>query len=231
MEIMRSNVFVVLLMGVMTFGVSQAQAGAIKGVVELFTSQGCSSCPPADRAFSGISKQNGVIGIAWHVDYWDYLGWRDTFSSAQATSRQQNYAAGVGGSSYTPQIIVNGKRVVGQASSSTAIASALQGSLPVALDIKRSGSRIIVEAGGGTGNANLVLVRFYRDKSVKIKRGENAGATVTYHHPVINARNIGTWKGQAMRQNLPVGECGGSAGCAILLQRGGAGEILGAAML
>ena len=231
MSIVKAFPAIVLLLALAGVGAPPAHADGVKGVVELFTSQGCSSCPPADRAFMGISKRGGVIGLAWHVNYWDYLGWKDTFSSSQATSRQQKYAAGVGGSSYTPQIIVNGKRIVGQSSSTSAIASAMQGSLPVKLSIVSSGSGPIVEVGGGTGSANLVLVKFYRDKSVVIKRGENAGSTVTYHHPVISARNIGTWTGSALKHGLSAGECGASIGCAVILQRPGVGEILGAAML
>lgn len=204
-----------------------AHAGNVKGVVEIFTSQGCSSCPPADRAFSAAASQNGVLGLAWHVDYWDYLGWRDTFSSAQATSRQRSYGGGV----YTPQIIVNGKTVVKQSSSSAAIASALHGSLPVNVSIKSNGKTLVVQAGDGTGHANLVLVKFYRSKTVAIQRGENAGASITYRHPVIGSRNIGTWNGHALTRELKPGECSASSGCAILLQRGGTGEILGAAML
>ena len=221
----------VLFLASTSFSASSGQADGVKGVVELFTSQGCSSCPPADRAFSGISKRGGIIALAWHVDYWDYLGWKDTFSSSQATARQQKYAAAVGSSSYTPQIIVNGKRVVEQASSTAAIASAMQGSLPVKLSIISSPGGRVIEVGAGTGSANLVLVKFHRDKSIIITRGENAGSTVTYHHPVIGARNIGTWTGSALKHELLAGECGSSIGCAVILQRPGVGEILGAAML
>jgi hypothetical protein len=205
---------------------SNAYAGSVRGVVEIFTSQGCSSCPPADRAFSFVSNQNGILGLAWHVEYWDYLGWRDTFSSAQATSRQRAYGGGV----YTPQVIVNGDTVVAQSASSSAIASSLGGSLPVKVTIRSSGKGVVVEAGAGSGRASLVLVKFFCNKTVAIKRGENAGASVSYHHPVISSRNIGSWSGKALSQELRVGECGGSTGCAILLQRG-VGKILGAAVL
>jgi hypothetical protein len=211
---------------------SSAHAGDVKGVVEIFTSQGCSSCRSADRTFSEVISQNGVLGLAWHVDYWDYLGWRDTFSSPQATARQEAYSKGPGkGRIYTPQVIVNGKTLVARSRSSSAIVSAMQGPLPVRVTIEPGGKGFVVEAGEGGGRANLVLVKFFRSKTVAIKRGENVGYTITYNHPVIDSRNIGAWNGHALRQELPPGECGASTGCAILLQRGGAGEILGAAML
>ncbi len=198
-----------------------AQAGNVRGVVEIFTSQGCSDCPPADQAFAGVINNNGVLGLAWHVDYWDYLGWKDTFSSAQATARQSAYGKG----SYTPEVIVNGTRVVENSRSSAAIASALGGSLPVSVSINGS----TVHVGSGNGQASLVLVKFYRSKTVAIKRGENIGKDVTYQHPVIGSRHIGTWNGKAM--SVDVGnECGGGIGCAVLLQVG-VGRILGAATL
>jgi hypothetical protein len=201
--------------------IAPAQAGNVRGVVEIFTSQGCSDCPAADRAFSGVINNNGVLGLAWHVDYWDYLGWKDTFSSAQATSRQAAYGKG----SYTPEVIVNGTTVIENSRSSSAIASAIGGSLPVNVSINGN----TVSVGSGNGHANLVLVKFRRSATVAIKRGENAGKNVTYQHPVIGSRRIGSWNGSAMSVDL-AGECNGGTGCAVLLQVG-VGRILGAATL
>lgn len=217
---MRAISVLVALLTTVTFA-SPAHAGQVRAVVELFTSQGCSSCPPADRAFGSVTTQGGVLGLAWHVDYWDYLGWKDTFSLAQATSRQAAYGKG----SYTPEIIVNGSQVISQSGSASAISSALGSALPVNLSI--SGGKVNV--GAGTGNASLVLVKFYRSKTVAIKRGENAGKNVTYHHPVIGSKRIGSWNGKATSVDLG-GECGGGIGCAVLLQQG-VGRILGAVTL
>jgi hypothetical protein len=215
-----------------------AQAGGVKGVVELFTSQGCSSCPPADKVFGEIIEQNGVVGLAWHVDYWDYLGWKDTFSSAAATSRQRAYARGIGERGvYTPQIIVNGDTVAKNSSFRQSIASALSGSLPVALDAKVSDGSLVVTAGGGDGEANLVLVTYDNSQNVPIERGENAGTTVNYRHAVEGVQTIGMWKGKSLTVELPGAEYAPKKGqgCAILLQRvssGGApGAILGAAIV
>jgi hypothetical protein len=200
---------------------THAQAGNVRGVVEIFTSQGCSDCPAADRAFSEVTTRGGVLGLAWHVDYWDYLGWKDTFSSAQATSRQAAYGKG----SFTPEVIVNGTTLVSSSRSPAAIASAMGSALPV--NVLTSGGKINI--GAGNGRANIVLVKFIRSKAVAIQRGENAGKLVTYHHPVIGSKTIGAWTGKAM--SIDIGnECGGTTGCAILLQVG-VGRILGAATL
>ncbi len=201
--------------------ISPASAGNVRGVVEIFTSQGCSSCPPADRAFAAVTSQNGVLGLAWHVDYWDRLGWRDTFSSAQATSRQAAYGKG----SYTPEVIVNGNTVISNSSSSAAIASAVGGSLPVSVNISSGGK---INIGAGSGRANVVLVKFIRSKTVAIGRGENAGKSVTYRHPVVSSRSIGSWNGKAQSLVVGAGECSGGVGCAVLVQVG-IGRILGAA--
>lgn len=217
--------FAVLAVSAASFS-SQSFAGEVRGVVEIFTSQGCSDCPPADRAFSGVISKNGVLGLAWHVDYWDFLGWRDTFSSAQATARQRNYGKGV----YTPEVIVNGTTVISNSRSSSAIASALGGSLPVNVSLRSNGKGYTVDVGSGSGRANLVLVKFHRSKTVAIQRGENAGKNVTYQHPVIGSRRIGSWNGTSQSIALKPGECGGGTGCAVLLQVG-VGRILGAATL
>lgn len=223
---MRIKTFIAALaVGAASFS-AQAFAGKVRGVVEIFTSQGCSDCPPVDRAFSGVINNNGVLGLAWHVDYWDYLGWRDTFSSAQATARQRSYGKGV----YTPEVIVNGTAVISNSRSSAAITSALGSSLPVNVSISSNGKGYTVDVGSGSGHANLVLVKFYRSKTVAIQRGENAGKNVTYQHPVIGSRRIGAWNGSSQSIALKPGECGGGTGCAVLLQVG-VGRILGAATL
>jgi hypothetical protein len=197
------------------FALSPAQAGGpAKGVVELFTSQGCSSCPPADAAFSSIINRGGYITLAWHVDYWDRLGWKDTFSSPASTARQARYAARIGGGSYTPEFVVNGKR----GSSSSDIVSG--GGMPVAVNISGGKAKI----GSGSGKANIVLVNYSGSQTVPITRGENTGRSITYRHVVTSLRNIGQWDGNAITVSA------GGGNCAILLQRPGQGEIIGAAM-
>ena len=200
---------------------ASAQAGEVRGVVEIFTSQGCSSCPPADRAYSTVTNQGGILGLAWHVDYWDRLGWPDTFSLHQATVRQENYGKG----NFTPEVIVNGRTVVSESTSASAIAASVGGALPVRVSLSGQSVKI----GAGQGNASIILVKFRGDATVAIGRGENAGRSVTYHHPVIGARQIGSWNGSATAIDLKPGECR-AGGCAVLLQVG-TGPILGAAVL
>jgi hypothetical protein len=216
---MRFKALSILLLACGANFTQQAQAGNMRGVVEIFTSQGCSDCPSADRAFSEVITRGNILGLAWHVDYWDYLGWKDTFSNAQATSRQAAYGKG----SYTPEVIVNGTTVVTNSRSPSAITSAMGSALPVT--ITTSNGKINI--GAGSGNASIVLVKFIPSKAVAIQRGENAGKLVTYRHPVTGSRTIGSWNGKAMSIDMPAG-CNG--GCAVLLQAG-VGRILGAATL
>jgi hypothetical protein len=235
---MRLSLVLAAAVAAAAFVSPPAEAGDVKGVVELFTSQGCSSCPPADKVFGDVIDQNGVIGLAWHVDYWDYLGWKDTFSSAAATERQRAYARGIGERGvYTPQIIVNGGTVAQNLSFRQSIDSALSGSLPVSLDAKVSDGSLIVTAGAGEGSANIVLVTYRDSQNVPIERGENAGTTVNYRHAVQGVQTIGMWKGKSLTVELPGSEYAPKKGqgCAILLQKvssGGApGSILGAAII
>jgi hypothetical protein len=189
--------------------------GPARGVVELFTSQGCSSCPPADAAFDRIVDRGGLIALSWHVDYWDYLSWKDTFSSPAATARQRAYARRIGGGSYTPEFVVNGNT----GSSSSSIARS--GGLPVRVSV--NGGRVSV--GQGDGRAELYLVTYRGTASVPIARGENAGRTVTYRHIVTGLRKLASWNGSAIDLSL-----GAGGGCAVILQRPGQGKIIGAAM-
>lgn len=212
------------LMLTAAIGASPGNAEPVRGVVELFTSQGCSSCPPADKILGEFSDRNGVITLAWHVDYWDYLGWKDTFSSSAFTKRQRSYASALGTNSvFTPQIIVNGRTVADNGSFNRSISSSL-GGLPVAVNAKTKAGKLTIDVGAGAGAANLYLVTYSESRTVKIGRGENRGRDIVYRHAVSGIKNIGKWTGGAMNLTLPAGGT-----CAILLQRPGLGEILGAA--
>jgi hypothetical protein len=221
-----------------TLSAPLAHAESVTGVVEIFTSQGCSSCPPADKVFNEVILENGVLGLAWHVDYWDYLGWKDTFSSPAATARQRGYAKSFAERGvYTPQVIVNGDTIAQNSSFRSSIGSALSGSLPVKLDAALDGGNLVINAGDGDGQANVVLVTFDRKQDVPITRGENAGKEVTYRQSVTSVQTIGMWKGKSMTVELPASEYAPKkgTGCAILLQQvsksGSPGPILGAAVL
>ncbi|MDQ2633921.1 MAG: thioredoxin family protein [Pseudomonadota bacterium] len=215
-----------------------------RGVVELFTSQGCNSCPPADAVLAELAQQGDVVTLGYHVDYWDYLGWKDTLGSPENTERQKLYGKAFGKREvYTPQAVING-RVHVKAGKREAVDGALTRlenrgeGLSVDIDITRAGDSVMIDAAaapGGKGNAHLVLVHFDRMKPVTIERGENKGRTITYANPVTNVQTAGMWHGSAQRFELPRSEVNKKGGCAILLQSvdgdGLPGPIIGAAVV
>ena len=214
-----ATTFAVLSLSLVTVNTPAIAGGPVKGVVELFTSQGCSSCPPADRVLGELADRDGVIALAWHVDYWDYLGWKDTFSSSASTRRQRAYSGSLGVGVYTPQIILNGSKVTDNGSLGASV-------LPVSVGVQRSGSGVTVNLGSGSGSANVYMITYSNRSTVAIKRGENTGRQVTYRHAVSGVRNIGKWSGTSKQITV---DHGNGDNCAILLQRGVSGPIIGAA--
>lgn len=221
-----------------------AAAGEIrvnpKAVVELFTSQGCSSCPKADAKFAELQGRPDVIAIAWHVDYWDYIGWPDTFGAAENSDRQRAYAESWGSSRiFTPQMIVNGlKGVVGSRDKDVegALAEAKL-ELPVNLELKGDMLKVSVAAKPGAGSAMVWLVTYKDHAAVLIERGENAGKTIDYTQIVTGKQMLGAWEGaEGTTLKLPLSElsANGSNGAVILVQSdkdGLPGPILGAASI
>ena len=209
-----------------------------KAVLELFTSQGCSSCPQADAALSDLGKRSDLITLAYHVDYWDYIGWPDTFGTKANSDRQRAYAASWGSSRiYTPQLIVNGiDGVVG--SHEKEVLGALDKAkldLPVILSVRGDMLDVTVGPEAGGGNAMVWLVTFRDHAEVAIERGENAGKVMDYTQIVTSRQMLGMWDAAAgTHLKLPLSELmvDGSNGAAILVQtdKGGLpGAILGAA--
>ncbi len=205
-------------------------------VVELFTSQGCSSCPPADRILAELAERDDVIALGLHVDYWDYLGWKDAFASPEYTKRQRAYArAAQERTIYTPQMVIGGKdHVVG--SKPMKIANLLRkhgtGKALVNVKARRSGNTILIEA---TPNATLPggtvvdIVTYAPKATVKIRKGENAGRTITYHNIVESWSRLGTWNGSGSF-NASAQVAAGTP-VVVLVQAQNAGPILGAARL
>ena len=212
-------------------------AGARTVVVELFTSQGCSSCPPADAFLRDIKAMKGVVALSYHVDYWDYLGWKDTLGSPQFSQRQYDYAKTRGdGDVYTPQMIVDGRvHFVGSSRAKVlaAIGEAKAAPAGAGMTLTDKGSELVVEidAAAGASEAMVWLVPIVPRLPVKILKGENTGETIDYHNIVRQLMPAGMWHGKATTLALPkdsviTPEC---KGCVALLQHGKAGPILGVA--
>lgn len=201
--------------------------GRPKGVVELFTSQGCSSCPPADAALGKLVKQGDVVALSYHVDYWNYLGWKDTLSSAESTERQYDYARTLGRKSvYTPQAVLNGRDHMNGADLSgiNRTLDTLEDNgkgLTVPVTAVREGDRLNIHIGEGRGKADIIVVYFDEQNTVDVRRGENSGRKITYWHSVRDAQTVGMWDGKAMELVLPmtVMDHERYGGCAILVQK------------
>ena len=209
-----------------------------KAVIELFTSQGCSSCPKADARLGDLGKQPDLITLAYHVDYWDYIGWVDTFGAKANTDLQRAYAQSWGSSMvYTPQLVVNGaKGVVG--SREKDVSGALDQAkldLPVALTLNANVLDVSIDGKAGAGEAMVWLVTYKDHAEVAIARGENIGKSIDYTQIVTGRQMLGMWDpASGTHLKLPLSELmsNGANGAVILVQtdKGGLpGPILGAA--
>jgi hypothetical protein len=223
-------------------GVAVAAGGETGGgsepgvVVELYTSQGCSSCPPADDLFARLVKDPRVIPLALHVDYWDYIGWKDGFAKPQFTDRQKAYAHAIGSRTiYTPQMIVGGlDRVEGYQPDQVKalIRRHLEQPRAVALTLRRDGTTLSIEAEAKAAFDSPVrvqLVRYRPAETVDITRGENAGRLLTYHNIVTAWDALGDWSGETPL-SLTV-EAPGSDPAVVILQDHGPSAILAAARI
>lgn len=210
-----------------------------KAVVELFTSQGCSSCPPADELLEQLSAQDGILALSLPVDYWDYLGWKDTLASRANSNRQHAYAEFRGDRAvYTPQMVINGgEHVIG--SKPTDVKAALERADPLTTHVALSLNDMAVEArikGALPKNVKMATVFFGMlepRREVPINRGENAGETVTYVNVAHHLQPIGMWSGGDEIFRMPMSEIKltGMHTCVVLVQietETGPSRILGA---
>ncbi|MEB8388068.1 DUF1223 domain-containing protein [Rhodobacteraceae bacterium KMM 6894] len=204
-------------------------------VVELFTSQGCSSCPPADALLHDLAARDDVIALALHVDYWDYIGWKDVFGKPANTKRQNGYAkAGKRRMVYTPQMIVNGQQdVVGNRPKDVSALISRHMGQPKTVDlaVTRNGGEITISARSLNGASPLIvqMVRFVPYSEVAITRGENAGHTFAYANVVTDLVELTRWDRTApliLKVDAP-----GDAQIAVILQRPGFGQIEAAALV
>jgi hypothetical protein len=237
-NIMRKIITAVLVTASAVFAAPSFAGSKVTGVVELFTSQGCSSCPPADKILTKLKSEPGLLVLAWHVDYWDYLGWKDTLGVKGATERQRSYAASFQTSSvYTPEAVVNGAAgMVGSRESQ--IRSAL-GSVPFPayeVSIQKSGSGLSVSLPKAdlNGASTIVeLINFIPKSQVEIERGENTGETINYPNAVTKVKKLGVWDGSAKSFEAAAAKSGQGSAVLIrtVLSTGGAGPVIGAAVL
>jgi hypothetical protein len=211
-------------------------------VLELFTSQGCSSCPPADALLAELAEKPGIVALSYSVDYWNYLGWHDTLSSAANSDRQREYAKARGdGRVYTPQVVVDGILHV-NGSDEKAIDQAMQDAatrlagVRVPVSMRGEGDTLVITVGAApddshTRNATIWLAVAKEKETVSVTRGENRGRTLSYHHPVRELSPVGMWKGDAMTLRLPLRDLKTMGGDCVmaLVQVENSGPILGAA--
>ena len=213
-------------------GVTDAQPRPV--VVELFTSQGCSSCPPADFYLGKLSARSDVLALAFHVDYWDNLGWRDRFALPQSVKRQNVYAQNLHRSSvYTPQLVVDGREDEFR-SDSKAVDRALnqnRDGVPVGLSVQDAHIQVEIGRQSGVAPCDVVLVAYLRHAVSNIGRGENVGRTLEEFNIVRDIRTLGHWKGEPRSFRVPVSSLPPDAtDVAVLVQPLGQAPIVGAGM-
>jgi len=234
-----------LLIAAFVIASAAAKAGEPRAVLELFTSQGCSSCPPADRLVGQFANDPSVVALSVPIDYWDYLGWRDTLANPAHSARQRAYARARGdGQVYTPQIVVNGstdalgsdqaaiERAIAQTDRKTGVMS-----LPVVLAVNNDALNVSVsDADKAPGGAEVWLCPLAKAIAVSIGRGENRGRTITYHNVVRNWLKLGTLSAGQSSWNMPIAriKADGIDAAAVMVQEGShdrPGIILGAALM
>jgi hypothetical protein len=183
-------------------------------LVELYTSQGCNACPPADEVLGQLAERDDVIALSLHVDYWDYLGWRDTFAQRQFAKRQVAY------------------RGNDAEDLAAAIATTQQGEQPVKVTIERQGGMLKcrIEPGPERTVGMIWIAKYTKSRTVEINRGENAGRTITYNNVVTSLNRIGSWAGNEI-EDVDMPQPGPGEGVAIWIQSGENGPILAAAKI
>jgi hypothetical protein len=232
----------ITLVGSGIAGPGPGSASPTNSVIELFTSQGCSSCPPADALLGRLADRPGLVALSYSVDYWDYLGWRDTLASAANSERQRDYAFARGdGRVYTPQIVVDGVTHVNGADeeaiqAAVKAASVRLAQVKVPVSMRGEGDTLVIDIGAAPENsdkraATIWLAIAKEVEKVTVTRGENRGHELSYHHPVRELTPIGMWHGEAMTLRLPLKDLKTMGGDCLfaLLQVENAGPMLGAA--
>jgi hypothetical protein len=215
-------------------GHAQTAAPGKPVVVELFTSQGCSSCPPADAMLGEIARLPNVVALAFHVDYWDDIGWRDRYEIPTAASRQVRYVATLSlSSAFTPQVVIDGKAsYVG--SDRRRIMAALaerQEDIPIGVEVSESEVTVSLPQRVAQIGCDLNVVAYLPEATTAVGRGENSGRTLTEYNIVRQFRRVAAWNGKPSVLRLPLSSFPADATqVAILLQQANQGTILGSAV-
>lgn len=202
-----------------------------RAVLELFTSQGCSSCPPADKLLGELMQDPTLVVFSLPVDYWDSLGWKDTLADPRNSARQRAYARKRGDRGvYTPQLVVNGgAHLVGSDKAAVdRTLNAARANLSVPVNVAVNGGKLSVDVPAGKGAGEVWVYALAKEVPVAVGRGENRGRTVIYHNVARRWQKLGDWNGQAASWNVPVSQLAvGSADTAAVLVQGGSAESPG----
>jgi len=209
-------------------------------VVELFTSQGCEKCPPANMLMEDLSRDKTVVSLSWHVDYWDFMGWQDTMAKPAFTERQKAYNEALGRKGvYTPQAIINGRRQVAGSNKMDLYEiihnSKASDEMPVTVIFEGDLSSLKIKMNGPETAEGAVIKIIWLEslQRIKISDGKNAGKTITYVNVVKNVKNIGVFQGEDLTIPLELNDAdrNGADRIVVLLQMGETGPILGAAKI
>jgi hypothetical protein len=232
---MPTLIFRLLISAGFVFMTGAVRAEHRPAVVELFTSEGCSSCPPAEAYVGELAQRPDVLALSFHVDYWDDLGWRDRFDIPEATPRQRGYAKALNLSSvYTPQVVIDGQAdFVG--SDRRRIGNSLtnpRSGLPVMIAVRDGAVLVDLAAMNGVSPSDVLLVAYQNSATSAIGRGENSGRTLTEYNIVRAVRHLGHYTGEAREYGVAVGSLPKDAtNVAVLVQLLRQGPVIAAASL
>jgi hypothetical protein len=236
MRLMQALGLAALILGCGSRSFAGPPLAAAPVVVELFTSQGCSSCPPADALLGVLAGQPNVIALGFHVDYWDDGGWRDRYSMPEATQRQRRYVDALRlASAFTPQLVIGGSRSFvgsdGRGIAPVITAALAQASPGIAIETSVAGGELLVSLpdGGDGRNYDVNLVAYIPQATTAIGRGENSGRTLTDFNIVRQIRRLGAWTGKAATFHVALAALPADANhAAVLVQRVNLGPMAGA---
>lgn len=238
MQNVKSALYGLAALGFMIFGGPVAAETKSPVVVELYTSQGCSSCPPAKAFLGELATRPDVVALEFHVDYWDYIGWKDPFASPEYVKRQRSYSANMGERYvYTPQMVIQGqthevesKRYLVEKKIALIRDNADSGP---DITLKKVGDSVQVNVGGeqGAGAYDIFFVTFDAKHTTKILRGENRGETLINTNVVRAFDRVGRWSGDPVELTVSLAGKKGDGGCAVIVQKVNQGAIAAAALL